>query len=85
MPAELRPLAQVIDDRVTARRLGLVIEARVGRGKLVVCRIDLQNDLNTNLVARQFRFNLLRTKAGDLFHPEVEVTPAQDRALLATR
>jgi hypothetical protein len=41
LPPRLRPNVQVIDDWVTARRLGLLFEARVGRGKLMVCSIDL--------------------------------------------
>jgi len=38
MPAGLEPIVQVVDDWFTNRRLGLVFEAKVGKGKLLVCR-----------------------------------------------
>jgi hypothetical protein len=57
---ELRPLVQVIDTWFEARRLGLLYEAQVGDGRLVVCSMDLQSDLDTRLVARQFRYSLAR-------------------------
>ena len=41
-PRKLRPVVQVIDDWVTNRKLGLIFEARVGSGKLLVCSIDLE-------------------------------------------
>jgi GH18 family chitinase len=81
MPAELRPTVQVIDDWFTNRRLGLVFEARVGKGRLLVTSIDLARDLDTNVVARQLRHSLLRYAASDRFDPKVELSPAALRAL----
>jgi hypothetical protein len=57
---DLRPLVQVIDTWFEARRLGLLYEACVGDGRLVVCSMDLQSDLDHRLVARQFRYSLAR-------------------------
>jgi len=84
LPPQLRPSVQVIDDWFTARRLGLVFECKLGRGKLVVCSIDLKNDLDTNPVARQFRHSLLRYMAGDRFDPTVDLIAAQVRRLIAS-
>lgn len=81
LPREVRPTIQVLDDWVTARKLGLLFEARVGRGKLVVCSIDLERDLAANPVARQFRQSLFKYMAGDQFRPQVSVTLDQVRAL----
>jgi hypothetical protein len=72
---------QVIDDWFTSRRLGLVFEARVGKGRLLVTSIDLERDLETNPVARQLRHSLLRYAAGDRFAPAVEVSADAVRAL----
>ena len=72
LPPRLRPTVQVIDDWFTARRLGLVFEARLGRGKLMVCSIDL--DQPSDPVVRQFRHSLLRYLAGDDFRPRTRVT-----------
>ena len=44
--ASLQPVVQVIDDWVTARKLALVFEARVGNGKLLACSCDLVSDLD---------------------------------------
>ena len=54
---------QVIDDWFTARKLGLAFEARVNGGRLLVTSIDLERDLDTNIVARQFRASLLALRA----------------------
>jgi hypothetical protein len=75
LPRALRPTVQVIDDWFTNRKLGLVIEAKVGRGKLVACSIDL--DADANPVSRQFKHSLLRYMAGEAFAPAVSLTREQ--------
>src|SRR5690606_34382969 len=42
-PRELRPIVQVVDDWFTNRKLGLVCEARVGGGRILVTSIDLND------------------------------------------
>jgi hypothetical protein len=81
LPPRLRPIVQVIDDWVTNRRLGLVFEAKVGPGKLLVCSIDLERDLEANPVARQMRHSLLTYLGSDRFKPDHEVTLDQVRGL----
>jgi hypothetical protein len=85
LPAGLRPTVQVVDDWVTARKLGLVFEARVGAGRLAVCAIDLERDLGPNPVARQFRRSLLQYIASDQFRPKVAVAADQVRSLIGPR
>ncbi|OUC07878.1 glycoside hydrolase, partial [Litorilinea aerophila] len=53
LPPALRPLIQPIDTWFEARRLGLLFEARVHGGRLMVCSMDLRHDLEKRLVARQ--------------------------------
>ncbi len=79
LPPELRPIVQVIDDWTTNRRLGLVIEARVGRGRLLICSIDLSR--HDNPVTRQLNASLLHYAAGPRFEPAVELSLAQVRGL----
>ena len=67
------PLIQPIDTWFEARRLGLLLEARVGSGKLVVCTMDLTSDLDQRPVARQFRSSLLHYLGSDGFDPGVDV------------
>lgn len=83
LPDTLRPLIGAIDDWYTSRRLGLVFEARVGRGRLLVCSIDLETDLAANPVARQLRATLLAYAAGSSFAPATEASVEQVRALWA--
>jgi len=58
-PADFRPIVQVIDDWNTNRKLGLIFEARVGGGRLLVCSIDLRTKLAERPVARQMLYSLL--------------------------
>ncbi|MBE2215301.1 MAG: glycoside hydrolase [Opitutaceae bacterium] len=81
MPRDLRPIVQVIDDWFTNRRLALVFEARVGRGRLLVSSIDLVGA--SDPVCRQLHASLLTYAASESFRPEVEVQPAALRALTA--
>lgn len=75
MPPRLRPIVQPIDTWFENRRLGLIFEARVGGGKLLVCSIDLRSDLDQRPVARQMLHSLLGYMAGRRFDPAQTVTP----------
>ena len=82
LPAALQPLVQVIDDWVTNRKLALVFEARVGKGKLLVTSIDLAGpDLDP--VRRQLRASLLQYAASPAFNPAVPLPAGQVRGLIA--
>ena len=70
----IRPVVQVVDDWVTNRRLGLVFEAKVGNGKLLVCSIDLKTDLDKRPVARQFLYSLEKYIIGKEFSPRNSVS-----------
>jgi hypothetical protein len=75
LPAALRPIVQPIDDWHHNRRLGLVFEARVNGGRLMVCGADLRTALEQRPVARQFLRSLLAYMSSDQFVPSVELTP----------
>jgi hypothetical protein len=83
LPRTLRPTVQVIDDWFTSRRLGLVFEARVGNGRLLVTSIDLEGGVETNLVVRHLRRSLLDYAASPRFDPRVELTIEDLRELVA--
>ena len=82
LPAELHPTVQVIDDWVTNRKLALMFEAKISRGKLLVCSIDLEHELDANPVAHQMRHSLLNYMAGSRFEPAVSLTTQQVRNLI---
>jgi hypothetical protein len=72
-PPNFRPIVQVIDDWTTNRRLGLIFEGRVGKGKLLVSSIDLWNDLPARPEARQMLYSLKKYMASKEFKPEQEI------------
>ncbi|NOX53806.1 MAG: glycoside hydrolase [Planctomycetes bacterium] len=82
MPPRLRPIVQVIDTWFEARRLGLLFEANVDGGRLLVCSMDLSTDLAHRPVARQMRYSLLKYMASDAFSSEVEVSADQIHRLM---
>ncbi len=84
LPPRLRPLVQPIDTWFENRRLGLLFEARVLGGKLMVCSMDLDSDLKGRLVARQMRYSLLQYMAGEQFAPSHELTVEQVESLFGT-
>lgn len=72
-PAELTPTIQMIDDWFDAKKLGLLFEAKVGKGKLVVTSIDFENDLDEKLASRQLYHSLLEYMEGEHFDPKTEI------------
>ena len=82
LPAGLRPIVQVVPDWFNPKRLGLVWEAKAGGGRLLVCAIDLEADLDNRPVARQLRHSLLAYMVSEAFVPKHEVTLDQVRALI---
>ncbi|UCG48178.1 MAG: discoidin domain-containing protein [Phycisphaerales bacterium] len=82
LPAEVRPIVQVIDDWNTNRRLGLLFEAKVGGGRLLFCSMDLRSNVEGRPVARQMLQSLLRYMAGPRFRPGRSVDIGQVRGLL---
>ena len=74
LPEDLQPIVQPIDDWNRNYKLGLVFEARVGNGKLIVASADIANDLDNRIVARQLRRSLLDYMASPKFEPKVAVS-----------
>jgi len=81
-PPAFRPLVQPIDTWFLNRRLGLLLEAKVGNGKLVVCSADLTTDPEQRPAARQLLYSVQRYMASDQFNPPYSVELAVIRKLL---
>ncbi|QHC58730.1 sugar-binding domain-containing protein [Rathayibacter sp. VKM Ac-2760] len=80
--ARARPIVQVIDSWFDARRLGLLLEARVGAGRLLLCTLDVVNGLDERAVARRLRVSLQRHLLRADVEPGFELAPAELRTLL---
>jgi len=72
-PADFRPIIHLIDDWFTNRKLGILFEVKVGKGKLMVCSVDLQKDIDKRPAAAQFRQSILEYMSSGRFNPEKEV------------
>lgn len=81
LPMNLQPIVQPIDDWNRNYKLGLLFEARVGRGKLLVSNADLENDLDERIVARQLRGSILNYMRSAKFNPQVVVSPENFREI----
>jgi hypothetical protein len=78
-PDSFRPIVQVIDNFSRNHKLGNLFEARIGKGKLLVCSIDLERNLGERPAARQMLRSILSYMATDAFRPRQEL----DESLLA--
>lgn len=63
-----RPLIQVIDNVERNYKLGLAMEATIGRGRLMICTVDL-DAIATTPEGKQFRTALLRYMKSPQFTP----------------
>jgi len=82
-PAPLKPLIQPIDTWFENRRLALAFEAATGKGKLMVCSIDLQNSLDKRPVSNQLLFTILEYMNSPAFKPAVRLDPGHVRRLFS--
>ena len=72
-PKGFLPLVAPIDTWFMNRRLGLIIEAKVGNGKIVVCSADLFTDTAHRVVARQLLYSLQQYMGSSKFNPTQKV------------
>ncbi len=84
LPKDVRPIVRVIDDWVTNHKLALAFEARMGKGKLLVCSMDLKQNADSNPVARQMLHSLLGYMSGPEFRPKATLS-REDLARLLVR
>ena len=69
-PADFLPIWQVIDDFDCNRKVGMLFEARVGRGRLLVCGFDLWHNLDLRPAARELRSSIGSYMASEAFRPK---------------
>jgi len=72
-PRGYRPLVQMIDGFDRNHKLGLICEAKIGKGRLLICSIDLPG-LQQHPEARQLLASLQRYVGGRDFKPDHELS-----------
>lgn len=75
LAANLTPIVRIIDDWVSNRSLGLIFEAQVGKGRIVVSGTDLVNNLTSRPEAIQLRTSLLQYMKSETFKPGTDIEP----------
>jgi len=73
-PGDYRPIIQVMDNFVRNHKLGILFEARVGQGRLLVCTVNVSDHLDQRPAARQLLSSLAAYLASDRFRPSHELT-----------
>lgn len=72
-PQDFQPLVQSIDTWFVSRKIGMLFEAQVGRGRLVMTSMDLLRDLEHRKVARQMLYSVLSYMHSDRFQPRWQI------------
>ena len=73
-PIDFQPLVQNIDTWFLSRKIGMLFEANVLEGKLVMTSMDITNNLDKRIVARQMRASILNYMNSDKFKPEYTIS-----------
>lgn len=74
-PRDFQPLVQSIDTWFVSRKIGMLFEAKVGKGKLVMTSMDITNNLDTRHAARQMRESILNYMRSAKFNPQWTIAP----------
>jgi hypothetical protein len=75
LPADYQPPIQPIDTWHVSRKLGMLIEANVLKGRLLMTTMDIDSDLDHRVVARQMRYAILDYMTSDDFKPALTLDP----------
>jgi hypothetical protein len=78
---KIDPIVRIIDDWFTARSLGMIVELKVGAGKLLICSADLNTQDLNRPEARQLKNSLLNYMESEIFNPVQTATIANIRSL----
>ena len=75
LPADYQPPIQPIDTWHVSRKLGMLIEARVLNGRLLMTTMDITRNLDRRPVARQMRRAILDYMQSADFQPTLRIEP----------
>ena len=75
LPKSYQSPVQPIDTWHISRKLGMIVEANVLGGKLLMTTMDIDTDLDHRLVARQMRRAVISYMSSDDFQPAITLEP----------
>lgn len=76
-PAAFQPTIQSIDTWFINRKIGMLFEANVLNGKVIMTSMDITTDPDQRIVAHQMHKAILDYMNSDQFRPQFTVTPQQ--------
>ena len=71
------PIVRVIDNFFKNRNLGVLLEFKAGKGKLIFCTMDIYTDLAKRPAAAQLKSSLLQYAGSPKFKPAQEISESQ--------
>lgn len=80
-PEDFQPTVQSIDTWFISRKIGVLFEAKVLNGKLMMTSLDITSQPEKRVVARQMRKAILDYMNSDAFRPATIVSPEQIQKL----
>ena len=80
-PAEFQPTVQSIDTWFISRKIGMLFEANVLNGKLMMTSMDITSQPEKRIVARQMHKAILDYMNSDDFRPAEKISPELIQAL----
>ena len=75
-PKAYQPCVQPIDTWHISRKLGMIVEANVLNGRLLMTTMDITHDLDHRVVARQMRKAIMTYMLSDDFKPTISLKPS---------
>lgn len=75
-PDDYQSPVQPIDTWHVSRKLGMIVEAKVNGGKLLMTTMDISSRLDERVVARQMRQAILSYMESDRFQPMMKLAPS---------
>ena len=73
-PKDIQPILRVIDDWFENRSQALVLEMKVGNGKLLISGVDFFLDMKNRLEGRQLLYSLQQYMTSNSFNPKVKIS-----------
>ena len=80
-----KPIVRIVDDWFTNRSLSLIFEAKAGKGKIIICGVDLMTNAKDRLATSQLKQSLLSYMDGNSFNPTVAVEIDKLKSLTAKK
>ncbi|KAB1321118.1 beta-glucuronidase [Bacteroides ovatus] len=80
-PATFQPTVQSIDTWFISRKIGMLFEAKVLNGKLMMTSMDITSQPEKRIVARQMHKAILNYMNSDAFRPADKIAPELIQAL----